>query len=187
MMAKKVSVRPCKICQDVGKSESECINHRVKDENGNTTCPTLLNTECRYCFKLGHTTKYCDVLAKHNKEKERSERRNQVASFQSTEVHQKKPDKAFAGLYYDSDSEDESHTNNTTIMNKYSNLGLPINKSNELEKSTWVAVVLKPREAPKPKAVKQSKPVVYAPWATSQVETKKKRWADWSDSEDEDE
>ena len=58
----------CKVCQDAGKPESEYASHWVKDLTGKTTCPTLLNTECRYCFKLGHTAKFCDNLIKVNKE-----------------------------------------------------------------------------------------------------------------------
>jgi len=189
-MSKKVTMRPCKFCQDVGKSESECINHRVKDLNGNTICPTLLNTECRYCFKLGHTTKYCDVLAKHNKEKERAERISQVTNqyvlaHQKKQVDQKKPETAFAGLCNDSDSEEEVN-NTSSIINKYSYLGILVNDSNEVEKKTWAAVVSKPKEDPQPKVVEEPKPVVYAPWATSRSQVyKKKSWADWSDSDDE--
>jgi hypothetical protein len=183
-MSNKVSVKPCKFCQDVGKPESECTNHRVKDLNGNTTCPTLLNTECRYCFNLGHTTKYCDVLAKHNKEKERIERRNQVVSLVAV-VKTKKPDTAFAGLHNDSDSEEDVH-NTTVDISKYSYLTMPNKKPKEDEKTTWVAIVSKPKEAPKPKPKVVQQPQL-ATWATTSQIAIKKSWADWSDSEDEDE
>lgn len=65
----------CKVCYDAGKSESEYTNHYVKSlpdkRTGkcNTTCPTLLNLECRYCYGRGHTTKYCSVLEEINKTK----------------------------------------------------------------------------------------------------------------------
>ena len=69
----------CKVCHDAGKSESEYTSHWVKslpDRNGksNVTCPTLLSNECRYCFKLGHTAKFCPVLVQNKKDKDRSER-----------------------------------------------------------------------------------------------------------------
>ena len=63
----------CKVCYDAGKPESEYTNHYVKSlpdkRTGkcNTTCPTLLNLECRYCYGHGHTTKYCPVLEERKK------------------------------------------------------------------------------------------------------------------------
>lgn len=63
----------CKVCQDAGKSEKEYSSHYVRsmpDRTGKTviTCPTLLATECRFCFEVGHTTKFCLVIAKNKKE-----------------------------------------------------------------------------------------------------------------------
>jgi hypothetical protein len=55
----------CRVCYDAGRSEREYNNHRVKDRNGKTVCPILMNTECRNCKKKGHTIKYClQVIAK---------------------------------------------------------------------------------------------------------------------------
>jgi hypothetical protein len=34
----------------------------VKDRTGKVVCPLLLSQECRYCFKLGHTVKFCQAL-----------------------------------------------------------------------------------------------------------------------------
>jgi Nanos RNA binding domain len=64
----------CKVCLDAGKPESVYTSHFVKaskDENAAIVCPTLLSQECRYCKKNGHTVKYCKVLEKDNKRKER--------------------------------------------------------------------------------------------------------------------
>jgi len=63
----------CKVCQDAGKSEKEYTSHYVRsmpDRMGKSvvTCPTLLATECRFCFEAGHTTKFCPVIAKNKKE-----------------------------------------------------------------------------------------------------------------------
>jgi hypothetical protein len=187
-MSKNVLMKACKFCQDVGKPEIECTNHRVKDINGKTICPTLLNTECRYCFKLGHTTKYCDVLAKHKKQQERTERNRYPVVTQDAVIKQKKVDTAFAGLYSDSDSEEEPN-NPVVATPKPAYLG---SSDKEDGKTTWAdvvskaKVVIQPKALIHPKEVQQPKQVVYAPWATSKVEPKKS-WADWSDSEDEDE
>ena len=63
----------CKVCQDAGKSESEYTTHyvRSRDRSGNSTvtCPILLQTECRFCYTKGHTTKYCPAIAAKNKER----------------------------------------------------------------------------------------------------------------------
>ena len=60
----------CKVCQDAGKSESEYRSHftrETRDPNSRVVCPTLLALECRYCFKKGHTVKYCAVLKEKNR------------------------------------------------------------------------------------------------------------------------
>lgn len=61
----------CKVCHDAGKPESEYTSHYVRSipgSNGIITCPTLLQTECRYCFQAGHTAKFCPKLAARNHE-----------------------------------------------------------------------------------------------------------------------
>ena len=189
----------CKVCHDAGKPESEYTSHWVKDLTGKTTCPTLLDTECRYCYKLGHTAKFCDVLAKNNKEKEKIERRAQSAAPKQTS-QKKKPQNTglvmcnrFAALCDVSDSEEEV-SNTNTIVNEYPSLGTPAKKVKverglvavELPKvqpevkTGWAAIAAKPKEA---KPVVEAKP---APWANKPA-VLTKSWADWSDSEDEDE
>jgi hypothetical protein len=147
----------CKICHDAGKPEKEYTNHWVKDLNGKTICPTLLNTQCRYCFKMGHTTKFCAVLAKNNKEKE-NKTTNKKSLIMKKPVFQNKPTNGFAVLCNDDDEEE--------ITNMV--LGLK-------EKTSWVSIAAKPIEIVQP--VKQEKKVP--------TKIQSKSWADWSDSEDE--
>ena len=69
----------CKVCHDAGKPESEYTSHHVRslpDKQGNTTilCPTILNTECRFCYGLGHTAKFCPTLANKKKSEEKEKR-----------------------------------------------------------------------------------------------------------------
>ena len=69
----------CKVCHDAGKPEKDYTSHYVRSTNRltgicETTCPTLLNTECRYCFELGHTAKFCPVLASKNNMDDRRKR-----------------------------------------------------------------------------------------------------------------
>ena len=61
----------CKVCHDSGKSEKEYTSHWVKDLSGKVICPTLLTLECRCCYQLGHTVKFCPVNLNRNKQEER--------------------------------------------------------------------------------------------------------------------
>ena len=150
----------CKVCHDAGKVESVYTSHWVKDLTGKTTCPTLLSTECRYCYKLGHTAKFCDVIAKNNKERERSERKSQSAAPKQPAPNKKLQNTAlvmgngFAALCDDSDSEEE--VSNTNVINEYPSLQsgarlgcepaktIPIR---EEVKSGWAAIAAKPKES----------------------------------------
>jgi hypothetical protein len=78
------SLKYCKVCHDLGKLESEYRSHFVRetrDPNSKITCPTLNAMECRYCFKTGHTVKFCQVL-KNNK---KMNQQNQKAQLQHSE------------------------------------------------------------------------------------------------------
>lgn len=61
-------VKPfCKVCFDSGKPESLYNSHFVRasrDPTSRVTCPTLLNTECRYCAAVGHTVSKCPKLGR---------------------------------------------------------------------------------------------------------------------------
>jgi len=65
----------CKVCEHAGKSAEIVKSHRVKDKDGNVTCPTLLSQECRNCFQPGHTVKYCPILIERNAEEEKEIKR----------------------------------------------------------------------------------------------------------------
>jgi hypothetical protein len=194
----------CKVCHDAGKTESEYTSHWVKDLSGKTTCPTLLKTECRYCYKLGHTAKFCNVLAKENKK---------TAHIVSTSyknpapIVQKKSNNGFASLYEDNESEEE--VNNTI---EYPSLGSQTKKAVELPKTqpeiktNWASIVksdsnkalsTKPTSS---EVLKQRGFVVLSDYIKSATTNKNvdsipapvepkevltKSWADYSDSEDE--
>ena len=171
----------CKVCHDAGKSESEYTNHWVKDLTGKTTCPTLLNTQCRYCFKLGHTAKFCDVLAKKNKEKERAPQEKPIDKNTN-----KKPQNGFASLCYDSDSEEE-HEVSDDDDDEFPSLCTQQSKNFEPVKTGWATIV-----AAKANPIKQVivvKPIVKpvakpAPWVTANQPERINKWAYYSDSED---
>ena len=186
----------CKVCHDSGKSESEYTSHWVKDRDGKTLCPTLLNTECRYCFKLGHTAKFCQVLAKKNVSKERLQRA--ISKDEKLTPVVKKPVNSFAALECDSDSEEEVIPPSKIPVEEYP--ALPSNQEQQSSvlqdiKTGWALIAAKPKEEVKPKEeiafVKATpqltiKPQASAPKSrnyTAPIYTKS--WADWSESDSE--
>ena len=105
----------CKVCHDAGKPESVYTSHCVKTYNINTgktdtTCPTLLALECRYCYKSGHTVKFCPVLEENKKmdaQRARERARPQQEQRQEQQQVVQKPKNAFAALADDSDDEQQ--------------------------------------------------------------------------------
>ena len=60
------SIKSCKFCKDAGKSVEEYTSHFLRettDPRSRIVCPTLLQIECRFCFKRGHTISKCKKLA----------------------------------------------------------------------------------------------------------------------------
>ena len=193
----------CKVCQDAGKSESEYRSHftrETRDPNSRVVCPTLLALECRYCFKKGHTVKYCAVLKEKDRvhPPERKEARNKA-------VEKPKGKSTNKNVFnvVDSDSEEDvlahmgegisqvneefpalptpSLTRNHTVSNNY----VPAFPNSALTdtqgvSTNYLAALAKPAP-PAPKA--ESRP---APWASGVSKASKMDWAAW-DSESEDE
>ena len=109
----------CKVCHDAGKAESVYTSHCVKTYNINTgktdtTCPTLLALECRYCWKTGHTVKFCPVLeenkrmdAQRARERARQQYQAQAQQQQQAQAPAQRSRNAFAALDEDSDDEQQ--------------------------------------------------------------------------------
>jgi hypothetical protein len=192
---KVVAKKPfCKVCHDAGKTEAEYTSHFVRslpDFNGNTkvTCPVLAATECRYCYKMGHTTKFCPVIEENNKraKKEKSmsiqahkyEQRS-AAKMVSAPMVEKKYGGAFAAFGDESDDE-KPETKQVVVeaVDEFPAL-VGLKTAPQVAKSavSWAAMAEKP-------AAPVLKPIAKP---TPQIVTKK--WADYSDSdteEDEDE
>ena len=123
----------CKVCYDAGKSEREYTNHWVKDLNGKTTCPTLLNTECRYCHNFGHTAKFCDVLAIRKKDTRWEHPHNEVVHKEQPQTNYRRSQNSFAVLC-DNDVSNEKVSSNTII-----------NDSEPL-KNSWASIAAKPKK-----------------------------------------
>ena len=108
----------CKVCHDAGKPESVYTSHCVKTYNiktgkTDTTCPTLMALECRYCWKLGHTVKFCPVLEENKKmdvERARDRARHEYQARQEQQQAavqaQNKPKNAFAAFAEEQEEEE---------------------------------------------------------------------------------
>lgn len=191
----------CKVCFDAGKPESEYTSHWVRsipDRSGKTTvtCPTLLNIECNYCFRTGHTVKFCPSIKQH-KEQTIKKPKTEVAE---KKIRENKSESTFAALM-DSDSEDDTpvkHVKDFPVLCRQ----VSDEKLNQPVKTNWAAIAAKPvvvktepinngfvtlshliqiKAKPEIKAVSKGKP---APWATEK-QVVSRSWAELSDSEDE--
>ena len=210
----QVSVKKsCKFCMDAGKSEEEYTNHFLresKDPNSRITCPTLLATECRYCFKKGHTVSKC---AKLLKEKNGQQKKVNVlnsckAAYQNVDSPEKAPEgsyrrrmpsapikKAWTGNtrvydvnhfdllsdFGDSDVEEEVDSNASTCMECDTSAAESLNS--EVSKMTYAQILAKPATL-----------VINVPALAAEVGSRisiinkarmMRSWADFSDSDDE--
>jgi hypothetical protein len=114
----------CAHCQNTGEPESVYTSHwprSLPDRTGksNVTCPKLLNTECAYCYKFGHTRKFCPTLKANEKAREHEltrfkahekarEYADRVKKFQPQQKQEKVVTfGGFAALAHESDEEEE--------------------------------------------------------------------------------
>lgn len=67
---KTVQKKYCGVCQKAGLSEKEYTSHFTKSApgpQGVVTCPTILNNECTFCYKLGHFKSACPAIAERDR------------------------------------------------------------------------------------------------------------------------
>lgn len=73
----------CKVCHDAGKEEKVYTSHFIRESpnpESRVVCPTLLALECKYCFKSGHTIKYCTILKKNKQENNKPQEKKTMRS-----------------------------------------------------------------------------------------------------------
>ena len=176
----------CKVCFDSGKDESIYTSHFVKSApvNGVIVCPTLKATECRYCRKSGHTVKFCKAL----QEKEKMNKKRKEMPTESPVKKEKVVEKVsnpFNVLIMDSDDEDEEHLVPSIVTS-----------APKVALSGWAAIAAMPKkeEPKKLTLVVKEKPVENPLEESGNSYLKKdfsnrlwKSWADYSDSDDDEE
>jgi hypothetical protein len=140
----------CKVCADAGKTDTAHYVRLTPDPKSPVVCPTLLALECRYCFKLGHTVKYCALAKKNNKLKMNLKinlkiNRDSVTTTNNTTTQDKPPTNSkFAALLEEEQEqeqelelEQEQENNHTTSTTTQIN-------------NTWASIAkAKPKTKPK--------------------------------------
>lgn len=107
----------CKVCHDSGKDEKTYTSHYVRetpDPSSRVVCPTLLSMECKYCYKKGHTVKFCKVIKNRSRQPNKSPKPLPVEDT-------KKP--VSNNMYSLLESDDED--NNVTILNHTPQIFIP--------------------------------------------------------------
>ena len=167
----------CKVCHDAGKSESEYRSHftrETRDPTSRVICPTLLALECRFCYKKGHTVKYCSVL----KEKNNPTKMRQQETQKAVEKSEGKPNNMFDCLGSDFEEEEAVEQVIFPIAPTTSHINTVT--------TSYASVLAKPVTQNDAK-IQQIKP---APWSAATeppIRRPMRSWADWSDSDEEEE
>jgi hypothetical protein len=214
---KKPVIKPfCKVCHDSGKSEAEYTSHFVKSEpgpKGVVVCPVLLASICNYCKQKGHTLKHCKELEKNkNKNEEKKDsylyekrekkelKTNYSNMFYMLEEKEVVVDK-FPPLYESqlNSSKLDSTTTNSPFAFSYASMAAkaPILVKEEEGKRVITSVFKDAKEAAKEKYLnnwlaridnnnESEENEDYVNLGKKNV-TFSKSWAEWSDSEDDDE
>ena len=134
----------CKVCFDAGKTDTAHFVRSSPDPKSKVTCPTLLALECRYCAQVGHTVKYCSVLKKNNKDRERVDRQTRVVAAPPPPPPIKN-NNMFAALEQDSDDDNEVTQLHTEQLNMPPLCHAPVAQINnaQLNTNTWATVASK--------------------------------------------
>ena len=131
-----------------------------------TTCVTLLALECRYCFKAGHTVKFCPVLKESNKGRKEHEiqhareKHDTPANASATALEKAVIKKGFALLQEDSD--DDEVTVAPTVQTVVDNVdfpALPVKAGGAPKLQTVMTFAATAALPPKPKVTFAAVPV----------------------------
>ena len=179
----KVAAKPfCKVCHDAGKTEAVYTSHFVKSEpgsKGKVVCPTLLSQGCSYCHEPGHTVSYCQVLKQNDKNKEKAQRA--VVYHKESAVAVKKTvtkAKGFAALGLLDEEADKIEEQELQVQAAYPVLGnaqAQVQAKVQAPAQSYASMASK---SPENKTVTKNRAIV-----VHNVD-RKRRWADWSESDD---
>jgi len=180
----------CKVCADAGKSDTAHFPRKTLDLNSQVICPTLLALECRYCFKNGHTVKYCSVLKQRNaqdlKDRNRDNIRDNIRDKDRL-VIPLKPINKFAALLEEEEQEEQPIVIATNGLVVKRDMDFPESLSKKTNvinitsnNNNWALMASNASAIALPKVTITLKPVVITHIVNTQ-------WADDSDEEIEEE
>jgi len=174
----------CKVCFDAGKSESEYSSHFVrKERGGKVVCPTLLNLNCTYCHKKGHTKSYCKDLKKDQKRSEKSFKRFEFETKEKTNTKKKVEKNVFAALDSESDGEEDYPEEFPALS---ANVTIRENKKKvSFAEMAMKPAVVAPVVAPVVAGIIEEE--VEVPMEPRQQRMPMRSWAEWSDSDSDEE
>jgi hypothetical protein len=133
----------CKVCADAGKTDTAHYVRLTPDPKSPVVCPTLLALECRYCFKSGHTVKYCAVAKKNNKlrtnrDRDRDRDRHTTTTTNNTTTQDKPPTNSkFAVLLEDDEEDNNNNNNNNNNMEPHATTSTTTQINNN---NTWASI-----------------------------------------------
>ncbi len=178
----------CKVCADAGKSDTAHFPRKTLDLNSQVICPTLLALECRYCFKNGHTVKYCSVLKQRNAQDLKDRNRDNIRdNIRDKVVIPLKPINKFAALLEEEEQEEQPIVIATNGLVVKRDMDFPESLSKKTNvinitsnNNNWALMASNASAIALPKVTITLKPVVITHIVNTQ-------WADDSDEEIEEE
>lgn len=116
-LSKTTATPYCKVCHDAGKDESIYLSHFIRENKtpgSKVVCPTLLAQECRYCFKPGHTVKYCKEIKRVQiKKNQQSKKEREITTNIAIE---NKNNNIYSALSFDDDNDSDEEQQEQSTM-----------------------------------------------------------------------
>ena len=187
---KAAAVKPfCKVCHDSGKTEAEYTSHFVKSEpgsKGKVVCPTLLNQGCSYCHETGHTVSYCQVL-KNKAKVQRVIVFHNKDSVVAVKNATKTKTNGFAALGLLDEEADKIEAQEEAEYPTLRRTKVEAQAQVRIHALVQAPIMSYASMANKTPINKTTPPAVTKSRAIVTHNLVKKSWADWTDSEDDDE
>ena len=138
----------CKVCHDAGKTVAEYSTHYVRESRGGAVvCPTILNQQCNYCKKHGHTPSHCPALqAKQGQAKQGQAKQGQAHEAKQVQAKQVQAHEAKQGQAKQTQAKQvqaQAQARLCELPQMENNILVPVIKPVALKMKSWASVVSK--------------------------------------------
>ena len=136
----------CKVCHDAGKTVAEYSTHYVRESRGGAVvCPTILNQQCNYCKKHGHTPSHCPALqAKQVQAKQvQAHEAKQVQAHEGKQVQAHEAKQVQAKQVQAKQVQAQAQARLCELPQMENNILVPVIKPVALKMKSWASVVSK--------------------------------------------